>query len=719
MRPDLAFSARSGGRGTAWVVKDPVTLRYSHLGDHEYFILRQLDGTSSLQEIKRRFDRRFAPLSLPIERLQDFIGSLHASGLVLSETAGQGSQLQQRGDRSHRRSVIGQWTNLLAIRFRGIDPERILNWMYPLCRVFFTPAAMAFAMSLVVAALLVVFVRFETLLAKLPAAGAFFAADNLVLMFAALAVLKVIHEFGHGLTCKHFGGECHEIGFMFLVFTPCLYCNVSDAWMMPNKWHRIAVSAAGIIVEVILAAACTLIWAYSEPGLLNSLALNVMVIASVGTIFFNGNPLLRYDGYYIASDLFDVPNLARQSRSLLRGWLMKLTLGVDLPADRMLLVRRRGWLAAYGVASLAYRWALVLTILYLVYMILKPRGMEVFAVMLAAIVLSGMVLLPLASVVSAAKNPFWRRQIHRTRAAVAMVLVTGLVIVTLTVPLPFRVRADAVVEPDGAKHVYVTVPGRLLEAVAAGDEVKTGQPLASLENYELDLQIAAIEGQKNRQQKLLEGLEVRRSFDPTSAAQIPAAREALTDLQERLDARRRDREDLTLVAPLSGIVIPPPNELANTEPGDLPTWGDTPLAKRNHGCFLEAGTLFCSIGDPSRVEAILSVEQSDVKFVRKGQQVEIQLHELAGRTVNGEIVEIAEKDLQLDQRVRRPGQRLGMLGQTPDEPLETMYQARVRLELTDEQFLIGARGHAKIHAEPQSLGQRLARYLARTFHFDL
>ena len=156
-------------------------------------------------------------------------------------------------------------------------------------------------------------VQFQAVRARLPEFHAFFCLDNLVWFLLAIAVSKALHELGHGLVCKHFGGECHELGLMLLVFTPCLYVNVSDAWLLPNKWHRIAISAAGMAVEVLLAAVCTFIWWFSEPGMLNYLCLNVMFISSVSTLVFNANPLLRYDGYYILSDLMEVPNLRQKA----------------------------------------------------------------------------------------------------------------------------------------------------------------------------------------------------------------------------------------------------------------------------------------------------------------------------------------------------------------------------------------------------------------------
>ena len=166
---------------------------------------------------------------------------------------------------------IGTLTNILAIRFKGIDPERILNWLLPHVRWFFTKWAATACILFGLSAVMLVAVQFDIFRSKLPTFHQFFAAENWIWLALAMGITKVIHEFGHGLSCKHFGGECHEMGVMFLVFTPCLYCNVSDSWMLPSKWQRAFIGAAGMYVELVIASFATYIWWFSEPGMLNQL----------------------------------------------------------------------------------------------------------------------------------------------------------------------------------------------------------------------------------------------------------------------------------------------------------------------------------------------------------------------------------------------------------------------------------------------------------------
>ncbi len=169
-----------------------------------------------------------------------------------------GRAAQEAPRRKKRKELLAGFSNILALRFKGIDPERLLNWLYPKVRWFYSLPARLVCLALALSALLLVMVQFDTFHNKLPTFHQFFEAKNWVYLGVTLAITKVIHEFGHGLTCKHFGGECHEMGVMFLVLTPCLYCNVSDSWMLPNKWHRAWIGAAGMYVEIVIASICHL-----------------------------------------------------------------------------------------------------------------------------------------------------------------------------------------------------------------------------------------------------------------------------------------------------------------------------------------------------------------------------------------------------------------------------------------------------------------------------
>ena len=722
MRPDLSVHAHRYSKERYWVVKDPVALAYFHLRDEEHAILRMLDGRTSLAEIKRRFEQAFAPLQMSLDQLQAFLGRLHRSGLVVGDASGQGEQLLKRRGQRRRREMLGAWSNVLAIRFRGVDPEPLLGWLYPRCRWIFSFWFLAACLLLVIGAATLVAVQFDVLWSRLPEFQAFFTARNLIYLALALGLAKVVHELGHGLTCKHFGGECHEIGLMFLVFTPCLYCNVSDSWMLSDKWQRIAITAAGIVVEVVLASLCTFLWWFSEPGLVNTLCLSMMFVCSVNTVLFNGNPLLRYDGYFILSDLVEVPNLGPQSRALLGRGLGRFFLGVEFPRDRSLPDRKRLLVAAYGVASSIYRWCVVIGILWFCYQFLKPYRLEVVARVLALAVVVGLVGTPVASLALRLRDPAWQRRIRRGRAALVVGLVVAALVVISGIPLPMRVSAPAVLEPENAHYVYVVVPGALAESVSVGEAVEAGEPLARLVNLEVGREVAELAGKRNQQRLRLENLRLRLADDPSVAPQIPAAQEALSDIEEQLRERQRDADRLVLRAPARGTVLPPPRRPPPSYvPGGLSSWQGSPLQQRNAGVPLETGTLFCLIGDPKRLEALLVLDQADVKFVGKGQRVRLKLDELPGEILDGTITEIAKTDLKVAPRELASGKQLPIRidDQGIPRPVETSYQARVVLDEHDGPLLPGTGGRAKILVARQSLGRRLYRALGRTFNFRL
>ena len=265
-RPDLIMVPQSHGRDRHWLIKDPVALKYFHLGEEEHALLRMLDGRIGLGEIKRRFEAAFAPLRISVVEIHAFLGRMHEMGLLLADAPGQGEQLIERRGRRQKQRWLAALANVLAIRLPGVDPQKPLRWLYPRCRWIFSPWILGLGAATVVAAVALVLGHFFVFRARLPELHAFLTPGNVFWLAIVLAGVKIVHELAHALTCRHFGGQCHEIGVLLLLFTPCLYCNVSDAWLFPDRWQRIAVSAAGIIVEVFLATVATFLWWFSAPG---------------------------------------------------------------------------------------------------------------------------------------------------------------------------------------------------------------------------------------------------------------------------------------------------------------------------------------------------------------------------------------------------------------------------------------------------------------------
>ncbi|MGD9649040.1 MAG: hemolysin D, partial [Pirellulales bacterium] len=453
-RPDLtARRQRYQGR-TYWVVKEPVGLNYFRLEEEVFAILEMLDGETSLDEIRAEYERRFPPEKIGLDELQQFIGTLHGSGLVIADVPGQGTQLKKRRDERKRSEMWAALSNVLAVRFKGIDPDRLLDWMLPAVRWLFAPAAMVGVLLFGLCALLLVTVQFDTFRARLPEFHQFFSVENAFWLAIALGATKVLHEFGHGLSCKHFGGECHEMGVMVLVLTPCLYCNVSDSWMLPNKWHRAFIGAAGMYVEIILASLATFIWWFSEPGLVHNLALSTMFVCSVSTLVFNGNPLLRYDGYYILSDLLEIPNLRQKSSEILGRKLGAWCLGLE-ETPNPLLPQGRQWLfALYSVAAAVYKWFVALSILWFLYKLGEPYGLKIVGQTIALASMFGLVVQPLWKLGKFFWVPGRLDQVKKARFYATLGVVGCVLACVCLVPLPNRVFCTFEVQPLGATPSY-------------------------------------------------------------------------------------------------------------------------------------------------------------------------------------------------------------------------------------------------------------------------
>ncbi len=735
VRPDLTARQQRYLGDTYWVVKEPVGLNYFRFHEEEFAILQMLDGHTSLEEIKETFEDEFAPQKITYQDLQQFIGMLHRSGLVISEAAGQGRQLRKRRDEKKRKELLGKLSNVFAIRFRGVDPERFLNWLYPYTKWMFHPVCVFFCVALALSALMLVTVQFDVFRSRLPTYHQFFGPGNWLYLAITMGVVKIIHEFGHGLSCKHFGGECHEIGVMFLVFTPCLYCNVSDSWMLPSKYRRAMIGAAGIYVEVVLASAATFIWWFSDPTtLLNQLSLSVMFICSVSTLIFNGNPLLRFDGYYIMMDLAEIPNLRQKSTEVLKRFMVDLCLGLEQPENPFLPQSNRFLFGLYTVAAVFYRWIVVLSICWFLNKVLEPYGLKILGQLIAAAGFFGLVVQPLWQLGKFFYMPGRMHKVKRHRVIISLAVAGTLLGLAIFLPLPHTVKCSFEIAPKDAASVYADVTGRVEEIhVEAGARVEAGAPLVTLVNPELKLSVVRLEGDLQAAETRLRGL-VRRSYlDQMAGLQIPAAEEMKSTIVEQLREKREELSRLNITAPVRGTVLPVPARPSRNEEGRLPHWSGSPLAKKNIGATYQESELICRVGDPEKLEVNLVVDQADIDLLDQAMaggaepKVELQLDAYPGVTLTSRVVDVARVEMKaapamLSTRVggdvnTKQDQQTGQL-----RPLSTSYQARVPLEDQGELrglLCVGQQGSAKVYTRWQSLGRRLYRYLTKTFHFDL
>ena len=731
VRPDLITKQQHYHGTSYWIVKDPVGLNYYRFHDEEYAILSMLDGQTSMEKIKERFERQFTPQRIDFQDLQQFIGTLHRSGLVTSEASGQGRRLRERRDQKKKRELLGKFTNVFAIRFRGFDPERLLKWMYRYTKWIYSPVTIGVCLAMGLIALMLVFSNFDIFRAKLPTFHQFFGPHNWIYLGITLALVKILHEFGHGLTCKHFGGECHELGAMLLVFTPCLYCNVSDSWMLPNKWHRVAIGAGGMFVELTLASIATFIWWFTDStSLINNICLSVMFICSVSTLLFNGNPLLRFDGYYIVMDILEIPNLRQKCSEVLKRFAIGVCLGIEQPDNPFLPQRRKFLFALYTIAAVIYRWVVVLSILWFLNKVLEPYGLQVIGRAIAMVGLFGLVIHPLYKMAKFFYVPGRMNKMKKQRLVATVGVVSAVVAAVVFVPLPYYVTCSFIIEPRDAKVVYAAVPGKLETAEAElGQTVAPGEILARMDDLDLRLKIVEMEGRLEEAKIQREYLTNQRSDNPQAVQRIETLETSISTLHVQLDKKKGELKQLTIVAPTGGTVLPAETRRPQSSGSDLPMMTTSPLHKENTGVPLAKQDMICRIGDPTRLEAILIIDQKDVDYVHEGDNVQLKLDSIPYATLSKNedgkrlhIARIARQEMQASPRALT-SQAGGELDTKVDsqgvsKPLSTSYRARVTLDDSARRLHISMRGRAKIRVESRTLGGRLWSFLVRTFRFD-
>lgn len=720
-RPDLVIAVNSFQGARYWVIKDPVALKYHRLRAEQYRVLRLLDGRRSLEQIRDDLLLEMPTLQLSLVDVQNLIADLHQKGLVHSDRPGQAGELISKHRKQRREKLFGLFKSLLYLRLPGWDPERTLSAMYPWFRWMFHPVAVAACGLLVALSLLLLATDFESFRSRLPEFDQFFGWPNLIYLWGTLAVAKVIHEFGHGLSCKHFGGECHEMGVMLLVFSPCLYCDVSDSWMLRSKWQRILIAAAGMYIEIVMSAVAVLVWWNTQPGLLHHLAMNVFFVTTVTTVIFNANPLMRFDGYYMLSDFLEIPNLRPKADKMLRESFAWHCLGIEPRPDPFMPETGKVWFVLFAIAAWLYRWVILFGITTFLYTVLKPYKLQSIGIALAVLSIGGIFASMVTNVYRVVSAPR-EEPMSRFKIALTLLILSGVTGLMLSMPIPWHLESAFLIEPMQVRRVYNNTAGFLVEFQRQpGERVEAGTVLAVLSNPDLEDERRRIENQIAIQRV---EIDVQRALD--AVEQHLVALQKLDSLQQQLVEVNRQIDDLRVVAPCAGTIIAAPQVPepdSDRENQVLPTWSGAPTDARNKGAFLEERTHLLSVAPASTMEAVMLVDQGDRNFIRPGTPVELKLEHLPDRTYAADVREISHRHVEFapDALSNKLG---GSLSTVTDEQgrerlTSPAYQATVTLP-EDEQLMVpGLRGKARFLVDERTAGEWLWRYFRQTFHFRM
>jgi putative peptide zinc metalloprotease protein len=708
LRPDLVVQPQFYEGMTHYVVKDPLALKYFRFKIEEYYLLEQFNGKLTLQEVKKAFEKKYRPQTISIEDLTRFVAQLHEAGIVHIDSGEQAKVLIRRRKKNKWRKVWAFFANILFIKIPIIDPERLLTRMYPYFRWIFTRTFVTLSTISMALAICLVVSQWKTFYDKLPDFQSFFNWWTIMSFWVCLAVIKIIHEFGHGLTAKHYGGEVHEMGILFLVLTPALYCDVTDSWLLPNKWRRIWISAAGIYVECFLASIATFVWWYSTPGLLNSLAMATMFICSVNTIMFNANPLLRYDGYYVMADWLEIPNLRIKSTQFFAYLVQEKVLGLEIPVQSYLPKSRRVLFVTYAIASYIYRWFVTFAILWFLSQVLKPYKLESVSYLLAAGAVVPLLGMPVYQIGKFLRTPGRLRKVKKARTAAFAAAAIALICGILAIPTPLRIDGTLVLKLAKPQEVYAEVEGRLVElAVRDGDWVKKDTVLAKLSNPSKEKELA--ERQQEQEIAYHKARWYHQSPEIENRAQAKQQDAFAAQLEGTIEKVSEQLGKLTLIANRDGRVVGSP---------------EVRLHPESVGQWLKPGKPICEVGDPHRLEAHLIIDQSDIHLIHTDSTAWIKIYGRAEKTFKSRVTEIAKRS-----REEVPTELSNMAGgevaSKPDpktgtaRPLTAVYEVIIPIDNPDLNLEPGLRGAAKIDGGHYTVAWWLVRWWNKIFNFKL
>lgn len=545
VRPELRIE-RHVIRGEVWyVAKDRFSTRAHRFSAPVYAVLMRMDGRRTLGQIWEEVTARFGEQAPSQTQVLQLLGQLYAFGLVQADRAVDARELATRAKEAERRIAFQKIGNPLFLRLPLLDPDRFLTATAHLVRPLFSPIGMLLWLLAVGWFVAQAALNWQALTGNM--ADRVLAADNLLLLLLVYPLLKVLHELAHAYAVKLHGGEVPEIGVMLLVFLPAPYVDASASAVFASRRARVLVSAAGMMAELAVAAAAMAVWLLAEPGLLRSLAFNTMLLASVSTLVFNANPLLRFDGYHILSDLVDVPNLATRATRWWAWLAQRFLFGMREARSPATAPGEAWWFAFYAPLSLAYRLFVLATIALFI-------GTQYFVVgvVLLAWTLTLAVVWPLAKalrfvLVAPAVGPKRARAVLVTGGAAA-----GLAALFLAVPVPHGTVARGVVWlPEEARIVTGTAGTVLRLAARPGEQVAAGALLAELEDPYLEAQRARLAAQLEELEHRLTQAEAQAPLDtPPIRRRIEQAEEELREADRRIEA-------LTLRAPFEGRFLAP------------------------------------------------------------------------------------------------------------------------------------------------------------------
>ena len=531
-------------RSTVWyILRDETTGKHHRFNEAAYNFIRCIDGQRTVNDIWETLQQELADDAPTQDEVIRLLGTLHFANHLISNITPDVEELIDRRKQERKKRLLTKFGNPMSLRFPLLDPDTFLHKFMPYVAPLFSRVAGFIALILILYAALQT-VRNWELLSSYAAENAL-SPYNLFLMWLVYPVIKTLHELGHGFAVKRWGGEVHELGIMLLVLMPVPYVDCSAASSFRSKYQRMAVSAAGIVIELVLASIALLIWLNIQQGLVSDILFNVMLIGGVSTLLFNGNPLLKFDGYFVLSDAAEIPGLGPRAIRYFGYLLQKYIFKVQSLQSPVMASGESAWFLVYGPAAFVYKLFIMVAITLFV-----ANQYFFFGVLLACWALFMQLVMP---IIKWLKFLFGSPVLMQKRERALIITTATLVLVTafiFIVPVPHNTVTEGVVWLPEKSFVRASANGFVDSVlVKQGEQVNSGDSLIATDDPLINARLKLLKSQYRE-------LEIKHStLLKDDIVQADITQDELQLMQGRIARLQEQIAELVMKSPTQGEFI--------------------------------------------------------------------------------------------------------------------------------------------------------------------